>query len=256
MEKFDEVLASFLGLMNAGDKKLFAKFGLNLLFSLRHLKMNDSFLRAATYFWDDKVHVFRFQFDELCPIFEDFCALFGVKPIGPFVYPTVRRCYLDTLVNLLEVPKSSIMSFIHGGFINLESLACAFLHYDARVSLTKPRQHALAICLLGRYLLASGSLLVPIQLCELLLPLSESKNIVPMVLAETLNGLDAARRGSAFTLRGSPLLLQMWLMERLSLLHPSHYPNYKPSHYCTRRLDLPDAESVRDWVFYLYKDAS
>ncbi|KAI8568950.1 hypothetical protein RHMOL_Rhmol02G0240500 [Rhododendron molle] len=51
--------------------------------------------------------------------------------------------------------------------------------------------------------------------------LGARRNVVPMVLAETLIGLDLASTGQTMIFGGSPLLLQLWLSDKLGLIAAS-----------------------------------
>ncbi|KAI8555279.1 hypothetical protein RHMOL_Rhmol05G0162700 [Rhododendron molle] len=44
------------------------------------------------------------------------------------------------------------------------------------------------------------------------------RNVVPLVLAEMLMGLDLVYTGQTNTFSGSPLLLQLWLSDKIGLL--------------------------------------
>ena len=71
-------------------------------------------------------------------------------------------------------------------------LATSFLAYDGKgiLKFTFPIKHALAFCLIGRFLISTGTPHVPIQICELIPFLAKGHNLIPMELAETLNSLD------------------------------------------------------------------
>jgi len=54
--------------------------------------------------------------------------------------------------------------------------------------------------------------------------MSYRRNPAAVILVETLNGLDAWREGHPDFLRGSPVMLFMWLSERLRLVTLPEYP--------------------------------
>lgn len=89
--------------MSAEAKSEFKCFGLDPLLSLRHVRLETNLLIAATYFWDPQIHVFRFNYEELCPTMEEFCALYGASPVGPFILPTPRPSFLTSFSNFLEI---------------------------------------------------------------------------------------------------------------------------------------------------------
>lgn len=54
--------------------------------------------------------------------------------------------------------------------------------------------------------------------------MSYRHNPAEVVLAETINGLDAWREGRSDFLRGSPVMLFMWFSERFRMAVPPEYP--------------------------------
>jgi hypothetical protein len=59
-------------------------------------------LKAAARFWDAEEHLFRFSLDELCPSFEEFCAIFDLpvqteKVLIPSAYGTYGMLRFWTL---------------------------------------------------------------------------------------------------------------------------------------------------------------
>ena len=67
----------------------------------------------------------------------------------------------------------------------------------------------------------------------------QGKNPAPFILAETLIGLDHLVMKQKSFLKGSPITLQVWLLEKLSLIQPPPNPliTCKPSHYLYRKID-------------------
>ena len=252
MEALDKFLGGFLRVMSAEAKSEFKCFGLDPLLSLRHVKLETNLLTAATYFWDPQIHVFRFNYEELCPTMEEFCALYGVSPVGPFILPTPRPSFLTSFSNFLGIHQQYASMFVKDHMVDLMKLATSFLAYDSKgiLKFTFPIKHALAFCLIGRFLISTGTPHVPIQICELIPFLAKGHNLIPMVLAETLNSLDKVHEDPKIPLGGSPILLQMWLLERLKFLSPTVITPYKPQHYGLRRIELPGKFSLRDWLGY------
>ena len=60
-------------------------FSISALLSLRGVKVDWDFLRSCLKFWDTTAHVFRLgpSIEEICPTFEEFCAILGSDP-NPF----------------------------------------------------------------------------------------------------------------------------------------------------------------------------
>ncbi len=252
MEALDKFLSDFLKVMSAEARKEFKRYCLDPLFSLMHVKLETTLLTAATYFWDPQLHVFRFNYEELCPTMEEFCALYGVSPAGPFILPTPRSSYLTSFSNFLGISQQEVSILVKDHMVNLMEIATSFLAHDSKGNLNfnLTTQRALAFCLIGRFLISTGTLYVPIQICELIPFLLEHNNLIPMVLAETLNSLDKVHDNPQAPLGGSPILLQMWLLEKLNFLSPTTINPYKPQHYCCRRVELPGQFSLREWLGY------
>ncbi|KAI8542715.1 hypothetical protein RHMOL_Rhmol08G0160600 [Rhododendron molle] len=80
------------------------------------------------------------------------------------------------------------------------------------------RRFALVISGLAAYLLVSPNGQVDPSLVSVATQLSARRNVVPMVLAEMLIGLDLASTGQIMVFGGSPLLLQLWLSDKLGLI--------------------------------------
>lgn len=67
---FDILLHNWMLSLSSLEKISFRRYGIDSLFSLRGVKIEWDFLRAAACFWDPIDHVFRFNMEELCPTHE------------------------------------------------------------------------------------------------------------------------------------------------------------------------------------------
>ena len=178
MEALDKFLSDFLKVMSAEARKEFKRYCLDPLFSLMHVKLETTLLTAATYFWDPQLHVFRLNYEELCPTMEEFCALYGVSPTGPFILPIPRSSYLTSFSNFLGISQQEVSLLVKDHMVNLMEIATSFLAHDSKGNLNfnLTTQRALAFCLIGRFLISTGTLYVPIQICELIPFLLEHNN--------------------------------------------------------------------------------
>ena len=60
----------------------------------------------------------------------------------------------------------------------------------------------------------------------------DGNNLASLVLAETLLGLDSIfLGGESQKFLGSPLILQIWLMERLDIIAKQNVSNYGPNNF-------------------------
>lgn len=196
------------------DRVNFRPLGLNALFSLQDVPIRHEILQGATHFWDPKVHVFRFGYEELCPTVEEFQALLEYRPRKSIVVPTIQVSAVTTLQTMLSLSRSKAVQFLPHGEFNVLRLIEHFrpMGDPNDEAYQKRRRAALCIALLARYLLVPGNGKVSHSLAMVTSQMLEDKNIVPLILAETLLGLDQiCAKGAEGTLlfAGSPLLLQV-----------------------------------------------
>ena len=83
-------------------------------------------------------------------------------------------------------------------------------------------------------LLVMGSTRVDPSILSLIYQARNGESLVPIILAETFNGLDAYCQGSSTFLRGSPRLLYMWLLERFHLVGITSVRLDNPTHFFRR----------------------
>ncbi|XP_056686030.1 uncharacterized protein [Spinacia oleracea] len=90
---------------------------------------------------------------------------------------------------------------------------------------------ALVFCLLNHYLLSNNNgAFGDIRLIPLISQMESCYSIMPLVVAETLLSADELKKDAKSEyFKGSPLLLQIWLVERLRLLEaPADPKHYRP----------------------------
>ncbi|KAI8542640.1 hypothetical protein RHMOL_Rhmol08G0153500 [Rhododendron molle] len=86
------------------------------------------------------------------------------------------------------------------------------------MALQARRWFALVISVLAAYLLVSPTGQINPSLVSVAAQLGDRRNMVSMVLAETLIGLDLVASGQTMIFGGCPLLLQLWLSDKLGLI--------------------------------------
>ena len=118
--------------------------------------------------------------------------------------------------NALGLPTSITNSMIEGYMVNL----CAIISWliDKRiygVTENMKKKFGLALCMVGKLLLCSGRRgFVDAQVVSVVNQIMDGDNPVSLILAKTLLGLDAIfHGGETQNFLGSPLTLQIWLME-------------------------------------------
>ena len=76
-------------------------------------------------------------------------------------------------------------------------------------------------------------------------------------MAETLLGLDSVfLGGESQQFLGSPLTLQIWLMERLDMIVMPTVVDYGPSNFLSRTVLKTEYQTKSDWVKFLNKKSS
>ena len=201
-------------------------FGISALLSLRGVKVDWDFLKACTRFWDTSSHVFRLGpgMEELCPTFEEFCAILGNDPDSTLAVPIRKVGYFSSFCQLLGLDEALASLMVRDGWINLSSIIMEF--YDSPnvedLERQKYRLRALALCLTSTYLFAGPIGWGDISIVELIPQMENSKSVASLVLAETLLCLDRAHEANS-PWSVNPILLQVsyLLLFLLSLvLHP------------------------------------
>ena len=98
------------------------------------------------------------------------------------------------------------------------------------------KNFGLALCFVGKFLLCSGwPDFMDARAISVVNQIKDVGNPVPLILAKTLMGLDSVfRGGESQNFLGSPLVLQIWLMERLDMIAMSAISNYGPGNFLSR----------------------
>lgn len=130
-------------------------------------------------------------------------------------------------------------SLAHDGELDIPGLICRFSGIRNRRDLLWQgyRQHALCLCLLAHYLLAPSVSGVPIRLIEVAQRLKEGRSCIGLALAEM--GLDAFHRRETSWFTGSPLLLQVWLMDKLKVVDPCSEYSARSYFFCSQLVNFP-----------------
>ena len=85
----------------------------------------------------------------------------------------------------------------------------------------------------------------------------DGDNPASLILEETLSGLESVfLGGESQQFLGSPLTLQIWLMERLDMIATATVANYGPSNFPNRAILKTKCQTEKDWVKFLEKKSS
>src|ERR1043165_706013 len=180
------------------EKINLGRYGLAPAITLRGVNVDHNFLNACIQFWDPEAHVFRFGADwfEMCPLFEEFCAIIGCDPNGPLVRNELRVNYVRGFLNLFGFPHAKVGGMIADNKVVLSHLIDEFLEAD----LTNPdqmlyRRRAFVFCLVAGFLFNRDPGFGHLSLCVLISQMEKAHCIGGLILAETIRCLDRAALG-------------------------------------------------------------
>ena len=120
------------------------------------------------------------------------------------------------------------------------------------------KNFGLALCVMGKLLLCSGRRgFMDARAISVVNQIKDGNNPVSLILAETLLGLDAVFYGwEPQDFFGSPLTLQIWLMERLDMIAKPTTGNYRPNGFLSSVVIKTECQTETDWVRFLDKKSS
>jgi hypothetical protein len=192
----------------------FRGLGLNALRHLHTFPICQDILRAAVRCWDSELHVFRFGMQELCPTVEEFQAYLGGNAFADPVIPPIRQNYANILSRKLGLGNGAARFLIRNETLNILRLFADYSPTGDLLDFTvqNRRMFALCMCLLALYLLVPSDGHPNSAIVGVAAQIEQRRDVVPLVLAETIMGLDAVKTGRTDTFAGSPLLLQVWFI--------------------------------------------
>ena len=185
-------------------------FRLPVLRSLHHTRINYPFLHTLAQFWDARKHVFRFGTVELCPLPEEFEALLGynLDPTCQLAIPRLRSPDPHTIQYQLRMLYGQSSRISVGSIINSEIQLESLIEILLDMGIAEVRwPRAMALCLYSQFLLVSISGNCDPKILHVLDQVENGRNPFPLVLAETLVGLD--NFASLGRISGSPMLLEV-----------------------------------------------
>ena len=160
--------------------------------------MDEPLLRAATNYWVPSRHVFRFSGIKLCPTIKEFAAIMGEPETDDLIFPTMGGDLPSLLRVVLGVPESIANRWCVFGKLNLRLVFDYFLSPGVPEG-ERPRSYylcAFCLCAPARYFLVQQSYCVDLRMCMVAYELKKG-NSLGLILAETLNGLEAFQRKEA-----------------------------------------------------------
>ncbi|KAL0001380.1 hypothetical protein SO802_015161 [Lithocarpus litseifolius] len=242
-----------------GTKTNFTTYKLEGIKSLRNVKIKWDFLRAAVKFWDPEEHVFQFNTAKRCLTIEEFFAILGYDPSKKSVAVSCDPRHKKYLFDALDLSTSITGSMIEGHMVNLCAIISRMI--DKRtygVTENMQKKFGLALCFIGKLLLCFGRRgFVDARAISLVNQIKDGDNLVSLILIETLLELYAIfHGGESQNFLGSPLTLQIWLMERLDMIAKPTSSNYGPSSFLSKTVIKTECQTEGDWVKFLNKKSS
>ncbi len=201
-------LRSIITTIKPGDFMKLQEYRILSLRCLSQVELNFNFLDAAIKFWDPVDHVFRFNGYEICPLYEEFAAIMDTECSSRdgLVQIIPNMLFPQDLSALIRLPFETCRSLVTADSIPLMKLRPLILQKQ-RNSLEWKR--LIAFYLYAQFLLVSPRVDGDVRIFSLMEQLEERRNPFPLILAETLCGLDNVKHGRTHRLGGSPLLLQV-----------------------------------------------
>ena len=183
--------------------------------------------------------MFGFNIAKLCSTIEEFSAILGYNPGKKSIAVSCDPRHKESLTDALGLPTSIAKCMIEGHMVNLHAIISRLI--DKRtygVTDNMQKSFGLALCFVGELLLCSGRHgFVDARAISVVSQIKDGDNPVSLILADTLLGLDVVfHGGETQKFLGSPLTLQIWLMERLDMIAKPTTGNYGPSSFLSRAI--------------------
>ncbi|KDP22686.1 hypothetical protein JCGZ_02798 [Jatropha curcas] len=111
---FNHSMHSWARSLSKVEKINLKRYGLSPIITLRGVVIDWNFLWACIRLWDPEAHVFRFgaMMEEMCPLFEEFCAIIGCDPNAPLVRHEVKVGYVRSFENLFQFSRPQARAMI------------------------------------------------------------------------------------------------------------------------------------------------
>ena len=183
----------------------------------------------------------------------------GYNPRKKYVAVEYDPRHKESFSDALGLPTSITDSMIEGHMVNLHAIISRLI--DKRtygVTENMQKHFGLALCFVGELLLCSGRhSFVDARAISVVSQIKDGGNPFSLILAETFLGLDAVfHGGETQNFLGSPLTLEIWLMERLDMIAKPTIGNYRPSSFLSRAVIKTKCQIESDWVKFLDKKSS
>ena len=173
-------------------------------------RINFPFLHVVAEFWDPKDHVFRFKTMEICPLPEEFEAILGSQSDSTcqiatpsFEIPDLHSIQYH-MARMFSFSPQTSLQHVSSDTIIMSSLLNFVVAMD-KLEVYWPQ--LLALCLYSQFLLISFFGDCDPKILSILDQVEAGHNPFPLILAETIHGLDHFAKTRRFS--GSPMLLEV-----------------------------------------------
>ncbi|KAI8529895.1 hypothetical protein RHMOL_Rhmol11G0010300 [Rhododendron molle] len=242
------------------DKASSQSKGLASIHDLRYVWPCPELFKATTVYWDPFMHVFRFYDDEMCPTVEEFQAyLRGFTNSHVFAVPPLQENMEHLLRMTLNISEELSASIVQNGKLNI----IRFIELYGPEGILEDyveqahRHFPLSIYALAAYMLIPADGRVSPSLVS---QMGAWKNIMPIVLAETLMGLHLVKSGEIDSFSAPApgfigflvfMLVQLWLLEKMGVLEaPRSGFDHFPRHLLERPMLYPEL-LIKEWFAFL-----
>ena len=213
----------------SGDTKIF----FDSLLPLLKLPLCYDLIYASTRCWDEKKHVFNFNGEEMVPMVEEIEGLLCFKKADkPLVITTKCSSLTGYLRQVLGLSHYDGMTFHHGYsiLINcvLEPFRAKGTNLELAISYGSARVKACMIALMGLLLFKEDLGLCDENVAGYVPQVTNGCRLGPIILGELVLSLDQQKEKPFSFMKGSPLVLHLWLMEKFKLVNPLRALTYHP----------------------------
>ena len=188
----------------------FTAYKLEGIKALRNVKIKWDFLCAIVKLWDLEDRVFQFNTVENYLAIEEFFTILGYDPSRKSVVVYCDPRNKESLSDALSLPTSITNSMIEGHMVNFAAIIARLIdNHTYGVTDSMQKNFGLALCFVGKLFLCSGRCgFVDARAISIVNQIEDGDNLVSLILAETLLGLDVIfHGGESQNFLGSPLTL-------------------------------------------------
>ena len=231
------------------EKHDMCAYNLGSILSLKLVKVVRPFLDACLEYWDPDLHVFAFPGGDICPFPEEIAAIGGWDPDDVPAIPLSSQGYKNKFRDLLGLTKAEVDRYVTSKGVRMFDFVDRFINRNDPTISYVARRRAFGFCLLHCYIF-QGHVDKEMRGDPLFLNLVEQlelrKSPACLCLGEIILGLDNRKANRELPYLGSPIILQIWLMERLRLIEPPvNMPGYRARSIAMRtRLYMVDFTRV------------